>query len=251
MATRKPATRKAAKLPARQHIAEQLMNGGKVISPEQYKELTEAEREKLHLLTVDKVNNYSTGKDGINWGELDKIYRLTAHTLKPYIKDYLLGLFRDHVMTHMLAISNNRTLPTVAALSVKTNLSKPVVSEVLKECNEYFKGDGATANNVQAELLKQVVYSQAMRGDMNAAKLFFAVTGTMNAAAAASTNIITQHNVINMNGQTVTPDELQSLPRDMQDLITGIIAENNLKRTSNLVKYHTYELPAQESKDGK
>lgn len=215
---------------------DKLFNGGRVISVADYEALAEHEKEELQERIVEKLNTWQAAGDKKHWQEFDKLYRLCKECMRPHLKEYMLSRINKHVMHTVMKLSWDKTMPHIDNVAGAAGLSVSVVSEALKENKEYFAGDGANTYALQAELLKNVVFNKALSGDLQAAKLFFVVTGTMNATAAANTNIITQHNTLNLNGHSISPDELQSLPPNLQGIIANMVAEQHIHNMEQMMK---------------
>lgn len=217
-------------------IVDKLLNGGRVITAVQYEALAEHEKEELQNKALEKINTLQPDEDKKEWGEFDGLYRLCKEWLRPHVKDYMQRRINQRVMQIVVKLCSGKTMPHINNLSASTGLTVAVVREALRDSKEYFAGDGANTYAMQSEILKTVIYNKALSGDLQAAKLFFVVTGTMNAIAAANTNIITQHNTLNLNGHSISPDELQSLPPNLQGIIANMVAEQHIHNMEQMMK---------------
>lgn len=120
--------------------------------------------------------------------------------------------------------------PSKVELASKTGLSRPTIDKHLKEYanNPLYIQEMEQFKFMTAKVLSRV-FTFAVNGDIRACKLFLEMAGNLN-GLNNSTTINTQNNFIQINGLTISQQQIQQLSADkigqLQDLLKPIPIDN-------------------------
>lgn len=113
-------------------------------------------------------------------------------------------------------------LPTVTEVAQETQLSRKTVSRHMKE---YYESDAYQEKKGSLDMLREKLlvkmYDKAWDGDVKAAKLFFSVTDPDNSQTKVQNQ---QNNFIQINGTTISREQLSQLPQDRQKQLLDILS---------------------------
>lgn len=115
-------------------------------------------------------------------------------------------------------------MPTVTEIGMKAELSRQTVHKHLKDYSSHpiYMQQLEQFRFMTQKVLSRV-YACAEEGDMQAAKLYFNVMGSLNGQLSSNTLIQTQNNYIQINGITLSQDQVKKLNPEQLSTIESIL----------------------------
>lgn len=130
-----------------------------------------------------------------------------------------------------LTKQNNR-FPARCEIVTETDYSHKAVNECLEKYKDSFIYKGREEELiVMREKMISMCYQYGIKGDMKAARLFMECTGERKEKTC---NRNEQNNFIQVNGYTITTEQLKQLPEEKQIQINDILRSLNSPTINNL-----------------
>ncbi len=154
---------------------------------------------------------------------LDKIEAIIPESEKPYVRNQI---WEDNHQEICRVISNfiksNGQIPTKYQIAMESGLSRQTVYKHLSSFaeSELYKEELSKLKILTNKLLT-IVYQDACRGNVKAARLYFEMTGELSCRKTSTNNFFIQ-----INSVRVDENLIRSLPADALNEIEKILCKN-------------------------
>jgi len=205
--------------------------------------LTESERKIEKILSLDKITNSDI--KNLTKKEVDRFNEIIAEkyrTLSPEEWDKfhykIEAIQSEDAKNHLWEYNHNRItaaisnlmqeygrMPSKTELASHTGLSRSTIHKHLKDYASHpqYMEQVEQFRFLTSKVLAKV-FQFAVNGDIQAAKLYFSMVGSMNNGAAQNNTLIqNQNNYIQINGTVLSQESIKSLNPDQLNTIETIL----------------------------
>ena len=189
-----------------------------IITPSDTEHLSKVETTRLSELLTEKFRQ-------LNGVEKDKFIQQIEQIIDPNTKNELWESNHNQITWAISTIIQEYgRMPSKKEIAFKAELSRQTVHKHLKDYSNHplFLQQNEQFRFLTSKVLARVFY-YAVNGDMAAAKLYLNVMGNLNGQFSNSTLIQTQNNYIQINGITLSQDQVKNLNPDQLTAIETIL----------------------------
>ncbi|WP_419868715.1 winged helix-turn-helix domain-containing protein [Chryseobacterium sp. CT-SW4] len=198
------------------------------ITPEDIKDLTREERNKLGEILTHKLNILTDD-------EKAKLYDQVVEIMDPRTKNEIWEFNHINMMWGISALIQEKgRMPNKTEIANKIGISRQTVHKHLKEYKEspYYKDFQAQFEIMHSKIMT-TVFQLAVKGDIKACRLYLECIGGLKGSSSGNSSnntlVQNQNNYIQINGMVLSQETVKNLNPEQLNTIEGILKTIEVK----------------------